>query len=175
MWKFVLDCMEDSQPPQLLRNISTNSNSDSFSQDVNEYLKCESFDNFSLSSSDDGAIATESNATSRSPQIENYPGNLNFEVDLPLDICRNLQDVPAKTDCTYSNALDKIFIKLKAGCLFTFKVNRMTTDLQVRLILIFENSSQRENAVTRCMHHQTIEVLKSPDHIVRLVFPTLKV
>ena len=160
--------MDESQPPQLLRNISSNSNS-SFTRDLNEYLDGKNFDCFSLSSSDDGAIATDFNATSRSPHIENDPGNFNFEVQLPADICRNLQDVPAKADCTYSECLDKIFIKMKAGCLFTFKLNKQSTNLQVRLILIFENSSQRENAVMRCMHHQTTEQLIYPEHIIRLV------
>ena len=52
------------------------------------------------------------------------------------------------------------------GCLFTFKLNKRSTNLQVRLVLIFENSFQRENAVMRCMHHQTTEQLICPEHII---------
>ena len=94
--------MDESQPPQLLRNISSNSNS-SFTRDLIEYLDCKKkLDCISLSSSDIGAIPTDLNAISRSPHIEKDPGNFNFDVELPADVCRNFQDVPAKADCTYS-------------------------------------------------------------------------
>ena len=83
--------MDESQPPQLLRNIPSNSNS--YTGDLIEYLDCKNFDCISLFSSDDGAIASDLNATSRSPHIENDPGNFNFDVELPADVCRNFQDV----------------------------------------------------------------------------------
>ena len=84
--------MDESQPPQLLRNIPSNSNS-SLTRDLIEYLDCKNFDCISLSSSDDGAIASDLNATSRSPHFENDPGNFNFDVELPADVRRNFQDV----------------------------------------------------------------------------------
>ena len=56
---------------------------------------------------------------------------------------------------------------MKTEYLFTFKLNKRSTNVQVRLILMFENSSQRENAVMRCMHYQTTEQLICPEHIIR--------
>ena len=161
------------EKPVLLRAISTNSNgSSAFSQEYNEFLKSEGaacmFD-MNCFSSDDGAVSTDISATGKTPCLDDYPGKLDFRIELSDDIRGEAETVTSKVNCTYSDALDKIFIKKNVLCLLTFKVNRLSSGLQVRLLPVFESSEHLECSVVRCPFHQSQDVIAHRRHIIRYV------
>ena len=162
----------NEEKPVLLRTLSTNSNTSSaFSQELNEFIKTENNMTIDMSclssSSDDGAVSTDISATGKSPDVENYAGRSEFSISLPDDIQRDIENVATKANCTYSEILDKIFIKMNVECLFTFKVNRLTSGLKVRLLPLFESSQYLQSPVVRCPYHQKEDHLTHEKHIVR--------